>query len=97
MPSTTDNSLDLDDASSENITLQLKPKDGNEITISREIAMQSELIKKMWEGDKTQTTIELPNVKSSILPKILNYMEHHHNNPAEPIEKPLKSLNMRKV
>merc|ERR1711964_302575 len=57
----------------------------------------SELVKTMWEGDKEELEIPLPNVKSAILKKVIEYMKYHHTNPAKEIEKPLKSANMREV
>merc|ERR1712203_1247310 len=53
--------------------------------------------KTMGEGDKDETEIPLPNVKPHILDKVIEYMRYHHSNPAEEIEKPLKSANMREV
>merc|ERR1712203_227947 len=51
----------------------------------------------MWSGDQTETEIPLPNVRGSILKKVIKYMQYHHTNPAKEIEKPLKSANMREV
>mmetsp|Transcript_100653 Transcript_100653/g.123245 ORF Transcript_100653/g.123245 Transcript_100653/m.123245 type:complete len:150 (+) Transcript_100653:239-688(+) len=65
--------------------------------VKKEIAMQSALIKTMWSGDQTETEIPLPNVRGSILNKVIKYMAYHHKNPAKEIEKPLKSANMREV
>jgi len=77
--------------------LVLKAQDGQTFEVSRDIAMQSELVKTMWEGDKEETEIPLPNVKPHILDKVIEYMRYHHSNPSEEIEKPLKSANMREV
>jgi len=77
--------------------LVLKAQDGQTFEISRDIAMQSELVKTMWEGDKDETEIPLPNVKPHILDKVIEYMKYHHSNPSDEIEKPLKSANLREV
>lgn len=41
--------------------------------------------------------IPLPNVKSEILNKIVAYLMHHADNPAQEIKKPLVSANMAEV
>ena len=86
----------LDDEEPE-ITLTLQSQDNESFDVNKEICMISALIKTMWDGDKSETTIPLPNVKGSILNKVIEYMTHHHNNPPKEIEKPLKSNNMREV
>ena len=86
--------LDDDDDA---VELTLKSQDMQTFTIKRDIAMLSALIKTMWSGDKSETTIPLPNVRGSILKKVIKYMEYHSTNPPKEIEKPLKSANMREV
>eukprot|EP00995_Heteronema_vittatum_P009212 NODE_450_length_1373_cov_184.994713_g325_i0.p2 GENE.NODE_450_length_1373_cov_184.994713_g325_i0~~NODE_450_length_1373_cov_184.994713_g325_i0.p2 ORF type:complete len:204 (+),score=80.98 NODE_450_length_1373_cov_184.994713_g325_i0:55-612(+) len=63
-----------------------------EFSVSREAAKMSGLIKDMLEdGDQDdQTVIPIPNVTGRTLKYVIQYIEHHHNNKAEPIEKPLK-------
>eukprot|EP00494_Astrolonche_serrata_P029128 UN29395 len=51
----------------------------------------------MWEGDKNETNVPLPNVKGVILKKVIEFMKYHHKNPCKEIEKPLKSSNMNEV
>ena len=48
-------------------------------------------------SDKTETEIPLPNVKTSVLKKVVKYLTYHTENPAKEIEKPLKSANMAEV
>ena len=81
----------------EEIELELKSKDNKSFKISKKVAMQSALIKTMWTGDQSETQIPLPNVRGSILKKVIGYMEYHNTNPPKEIEKPLKSANMREV
>ncbi|ETO34511.1 hypothetical protein RFI_02584 [Reticulomyxa filosa] len=81
----------------EQIELQLKSQDGLSFPVKKDIAMHSALIKTIWSGDKTETEIPLPNVRSSILKRVINFMEYHHQTPMKEIEKPLKSSNMREV
>lgn len=63
----------------------------------KKVALMSELVKTMAEGDKEEKEIPLPNVKSAILGKVVVYMKYHIDNPAKEIEKPLKSANMNEV
>lgn len=77
--------------------LLLVAQDQQEFTVTREVAMMSELVRTMWEGDKSEKKIPLQNVKSNILKKVIEYMQYHHKNPPKEIEKPLKSANMREV
>jgi S-phase kinase-associated protein 1 len=85
----------LDEEESQNLMLQAQ--DGREFEVLREVAMMSELVKTMWEGDKSEKKIPLQNVKSGILEKVIEYMTFHNKNPPKEIEKPLKSANMREV
>ena len=50
-----------------------------------------------WILDKSETEIPLPNVKTSVLNKVVKYLVYHAENPAKEIEKPLKSANMAEV
>jgi len=79
------------------IELHLQSQDGQVFKVSKDVAIQSALIKTMWNGDKSETSIPLPNVRGQILKKVITYMQYHHKNPPKEIEKPLKSANMREV
>ena len=71
--------------------------DNASISVSRRVAMCSELIKTMLEGDKDEKEIPLPNVKAPILKKVVEYMNYHVDNQPKEIEKPLKSSVMSEV
>ena len=45
----------------------------------------------------SEDAIPLPNVKTAILQRVLQYCEHHKENPPEEIAKPLKSTNLAEV
>eukprot|EP01083_Nonionella_stella_P165593 551235_1 len=79
------------------VELQLKSQDMLTFKVNKDVVMQSALIKTIWSGDQTETEIPLPNVRGSIIKKVIKYMQYQHTNPAKEIEKPFKSANMREV
>jgi len=86
----------LDDGS-ENEMLKLVSQEQEKFTVPKKVALMSELVKTMAEGDKDEKEIPLPNVKGAVLNKVVTYMKYHTDNPAKEIEKPLKSANMNEV
>jgi len=77
--------------------LKLVSQEEEKFTVPKKVALMSELVKTMAEGDKEETDIPLPNVKSAVLTKVIGYMKYHSENPPKEIEKPLKSANMAEV
>jgi S-phase kinase-associated protein 1 len=63
-----------------------------EYKVLREAAKMSGLIKDMLDdqGEGDQTIIPVPNVSGRTLKYVVQYMEHHYNQRAEPLEKPLR-------
>ena len=49
------------------------------------------------EEDDDVTEIPLPNVKSTVLAKVIEFCTHHQTEPMSEIEKPLKSAVMSEV
>lgn len=86
-----------DDLGEEDIMLTLCSAEGDKYPIKKSVAVQSELVKTMWEGDKDEKDIPLPNVKGPTLKKVVEFMEYHKENATKEIEKPLKSANMHEV
>lgn len=86
----------LDDDMGES-NLVLVSAESEKVTISKKVAMMSELVKTMAEGDKEESEIPLPNVKAPVLKKVTQYMKYHHDNPPKEIDKPLKSASMNEV
>jgi len=74
------------------IVLQSNDAKPVEYKVTREAAKMSGLIKDMLEdqGDADQTVIPVPNVSGRTLKYVVDYMEHHHNNRADTLEKPLR-------
>jgi S-phase kinase-associated protein 1 len=59
----------------------------------------SELVKSMMEEecDDDITEIPLPNVSAIVLQKVVEFCQHHRQEPMTEIEKPLKSTKMADV
>eukprot|EP00992_Anisonema_acinus_P000507 TRINITY_DN10181_c0_g1_i1.p1 TRINITY_DN10181_c0_g1~~TRINITY_DN10181_c0_g1_i1.p1 ORF type:complete len:186 (+),score=46.12 TRINITY_DN10181_c0_g1_i1:80-637(+) len=74
------------------IVLQSNDTKPIEYVVAREAAKMSGLIKDMLEDQDQgeETVIPIPNVSGRTLKYVLQYIEHHWNQKAEPIEKPLK-------
>jgi hypothetical protein len=73
------------------------PLDKIAFKVAKKIAIQSGLIKTMTEGDKNESIIPIPSVKSVVLKKIIEYLTHHVDEPITEIAQPLKSTNMEEV
>ncbi|KAI9223987.1 putative E3 ubiquitin ligase complex SCF subunit sconC [Blastocladiella britannica] len=71
--------------------VKLTSSDGENITVAKEVAMRSMLIKNILEdtadADDDSHAIPIPNVTARILNKVMEYCEHHKGDPiAEPDE-----------
>jgi len=77
--------------------VKLLSQEGELIEVEEEVAMKSTLIKNMIEDAGTEEDIPLPNVKTSVLKKVLEYCQHYKTENPPEIEKPLKSTNMADV
>jgi len=65
-----------------------------------EVAELSQLVKTMIDEDQDSSEtqeIPLPNVKSAILARVIEFAHHFKMEPMNEIEKPLKSANMAEV
>ncbi|KAL0477914.1 S-phase kinase-associated protein Skp1 [Acrasis kona] len=75
--------------------ISLLSRDGETLTVEREIIQMSLLVKDMLEDgddeDDDTPVIPVPNVDAETLQNIVEYCEHHHNNPADEIERPLRN------
>lgn len=107
------NKMDVEDSKEpavSTVNVDLISKEGDKFPVPTTVANMSELVKSMMEDkeededddddddgkDKT-TEIPLPNVKSEVLKKVIEFCEHHLAEPMTEIEKPLKSQNMADV
>eukprot|EP00744_Colponema_vietnamica_P000921 GILI01001593.1.p1 GENE.GILI01001593.1~~GILI01001593.1.p1 ORF type:complete len:185 (-),score=75.24 GILI01001593.1:285-773(-) len=71
--------------------LKLSSAEGTVFEVESEVAMMSQLVKNMVEDSGVEEEIPLPGIKAEVLTKILEYLKHHHANPAREIQKPLQS------
>ncbi|GFZ48050.1 E3 ubiquitin ligase complex SCF subunit sconC [Saitozyma sp. JCM 24511] len=64
-------------------TIVLVTSDEEQYTVEKKVAERSVLIKSMMEdlGAHQDMQVPLPNVSSSVLVKVLQYCEHHKNDP----------------
>lgn len=87
----------LDDGDEGELTLQSQDK--QEFKVSRKVALMSNLVKTMADGDSDASDIPLPNVKGTVLKRVVEYMKYHSQDGKQPteIEKPLKSADMKLV
>ncbi|CAK0838284.1 unnamed protein product [Prorocentrum cordatum] len=74
--------------------LKLKSSQGEVFEVEPEVACMSTLIKNMVDDSGTDEEIPLPNVKTAILSKVLDYCKYHKDNAPEEIQKPLKSTSL---
>mmetsp|Transcript_931 Transcript_931/g.1205 ORF Transcript_931/g.1205 Transcript_931/m.1205 type:complete len:188 (+) Transcript_931:57-620(+) len=90
--------LGLDDEiEDDKLILKSQDKGCKGYPVQKKTAIMSTLVKTVVEGDKESTEIPLPNVKGSILRKVIAYMQYHTDTAPKEIEKPLKSANMSDV
>ncbi|KAJ1999869.1 E3 ubiquitin ligase complex SCF subunit scon-3 [Coemansia thaxteri] len=60
----------------------LQSSDGKDFTVERAVALQSVLIKNLLEDiGESDEAIPLPNVAGKVLEKIIEYCEHHMDDP----------------
>jgi S-phase kinase-associated protein 1 len=79
------------------MSIKLVSSEGEILTVKEEVAIKSMLIKNMIEDTGGDDEIPLPNLRITILKKIMEYCEYHKNdNPAE-IEKPLRTTNLAEL
>ena len=71
-------------------TVILITNENSRFEVPRHIAEMSTLVKDMLEEDQSEAPeIPLLNVDDITMKQVLEYCNHHHDNPAESIKKPL--------
>ena len=66
-------------------TIMLQSCDGEVFHVDKTIAMKLKTVKTLLEdlGDEDDEVIPLPNVRSDILKKVIQWAEHHKNDPED--------------
>lgn len=75
-------------------------KEGDAFPVPAKVAKMSELVSQMIEDeddDENTPEIPLPNVKATVLEKVIEFCTHYSTEPMDEIEKPLKSSTMSQV
>ena len=74
----------------------LTSKEGNELKVKYDIAMQSKMLREALEedDDDEQTAIPVPNLDHATLKKAMEFAEHYIETKMAEIDKPLKSANL---
>lgn len=67
------------------------------IEVDLEVAQQSVILKNMIEDTGKDGEIPLPNLKVSILKKIIEFCEHYRESKLAPMEKPLRTSNLAEI
>ncbi|SCP04835.1 suppressor of kinetochore protein 1, putative [Plasmodium ovale] len=81
-----------------NEKIKLVSFEGDEFIVDKYTASMSTVIMNILEVmTAEEDTIPLPNIKTQILKKIIEYMEYHIHNPADEIPKPLITSNLQDV
>ncbi|ETK91698.1 hypothetical protein F441_04916 [Phytophthora nicotianae CJ01A1] len=74
--------------------VKLVSMDGEAFEVEAKVAAMSKLVQTLvddeQEGEEVQE-IPLPNVKSHVLAKVVEFCQHHKDTPMAEIQKPLKS------
>ena len=70
--------------------VDLVSQEGDNFQVEKKVAKMSELVKTMIpdDDDEEQQEIPLPNVKSQILGKVMEFCKHYSEEPMNDIEKP---------
>ena len=74
-------------------TITLVSSDGEKFQITEKAARRSQLIKGIIDDYPDDPEVPLHNVKSSILQRIISFMEYYKDSEPKEIEKPLPSNN----
>ncbi|CAK4097635.1 unnamed protein product [Aphanomyces euteiches] len=72
--------------------VNLVSSEGESFEVAYDVAIMSNLVKEQIEdtSDETQE-IPLPNVKTNVLVKVVEFINYHHANPMKEIPKPIKT------
>ena len=75
--------------------ITLTSSDGEKVEISSKAVQRSVLVKGIIEDYPDDAEVPLNNVKSNILQKIKEYLDHYQDSDPKEIERPLQSQNFK--
>ena len=73
--------------------ITLVSSDGVKMQITAKAAQKSQLLKAILEDNSDDIELPLDNIKSNILKKIKEYLDHYQDTEPKKIERPLASVN----
>ena len=73
--------------------ITLVSSDGEKLQVTSKAAQRSQLVKGIIEDYPDDAEVPLNNVKSNILKKIKEYLDHYQDSDPKEIERPLASQN----
>ncbi len=72
--------------------MNLVSSEGESFEVAFDVAIMSTLVKEQIEDSCEEgQEIPLPNVKTAVLIKVIEFMTYHHTNPMKEIPKPIKT------
>ena len=75
--------------------IKLRSSTDEIVTVELEVAKMSNLLSSMLGEDADlDEVIPLPNVKTAVLQRVMDYCRYHKENPSDEISKPLRSTNL---
>ena len=79
------------------VKIKLVSAGGKTYEVEESVACRSQMIKSFVEGRGTEEEIELPNVSSEILEKVIEFSRHYKDSTPLEIEKPITSSVMTEM
>merc|ERR1719333_496122 len=92
-----DEDCGLDDEETTKVTLVSSGDNPEKIELEKDYAKQSKLVSNILEGDADATEIQVKQVDSETLQKIVDYLKHHKGKEPQEIAKPIRSVKMEKI
>jgi S-phase kinase-associated protein 1 len=68
--------------------------EGQQFDIPKKLALMSGYLSEFESCDEYEAVVPLPNIKSDILQRVIEFLQHHVGTPMADIDKPLKSTIM---
>jgi len=79
------------------VEIILKSQEKTGFKISREAALQSNLLKTALEDDRDAKEVPLVHISAPIVRLVIQYMEYHEKKAPRKVESPIKTNNMKEL